>query len=49
MSWYGYASIKKDGLWGSIDANGNVVIEPYYNLDNNLVVDFITFILLSLL
>ena len=38
---YGFAAIKKDGLWGAIDSNGNIIIEPKYNLDNNLVVDFI--------
>lgn len=38
---YGYAAVKKDGLWGAIDKNSNIVIEPYYNLDNNLKIDFI--------
>ena len=38
---YGYAAIKKDGLWGAIDSKGNIVIEPKYNLDDNLVIDFI--------
>ena len=38
---YGYAAVKKDGLWGAIDRNSNIVIEPYYNLDNNLKIDFI--------
>ena len=37
----GYAGIKKDGLWGSIDLNGNIVTQPTYNLDNNLKIDFI--------
>lgn len=37
----GYAGIKKDGLWGSIDLLGNVVIEPTYNLDNNKKIDFV--------
>ncbi len=37
----GYAGIKKDGLWGAIDLNGNVVVEPTYNLDSNTKVDFI--------
>ena len=41
LNKYGYAAIKKDGLWGSIDKDGNIVIEPIYNLDNNLVIDFI--------
>ena len=38
---YGYAAVKKDGLWGAIDRDGKVVIEPKYNLDENLKIDFI--------
>ena len=38
---YGYAAVKKDGKWGSIDINGKVVIEPTYNLDNNIIINFI--------
>ena len=38
---YGYAAIKKDGLWGSIDKNGKEIIEPKYNLEDNLKIDFI--------
>ena len=38
---YGYAAIKKNGLWGSIDSNGKEIIEPKYNLENNLKIDFI--------
>lgn len=38
---YGYVAVKKDGVWGSIDSDGKVVIEPTYNLDKNLVIDFI--------
>ena len=34
-------AVKKDGLWGSLDKNGNVVVEPKYNLEDNLVIDFI--------
>lgn len=37
----GYAGIKKDGKWGAIDINGNIVINPTYNLDDYLQVDFI--------
>ena len=37
----GYAGIKKDGVWGSIDLLGNVACEPTYNLDNNKKIDFI--------
>ena len=38
---YGYAAVKKDGLWGSIDKYGKEIIEPKYNLENNLKIDFI--------
>ncbi len=38
---YGYAAVKKDGLWGSIDKDGKEIIEPKYNLENNLKIDFI--------
>lgn len=37
----GYAAVKKDGLWGSIDINGKTIIDPKYNLDNNILIDFI--------
>lgn len=39
---YGFASVKKDGLWGSIDEKGKVVIEPKYNLDQYIIVNFIS-------
>ena len=38
---YGYVAVKKDGLWGSINSEGKIVIEPTYNLDKNLLIDFI--------
>lgn len=38
---YGYASVKINGLWGSIDKDGKQVIEPKYNLEDNLKIDFI--------
>ena len=38
---YGFAAVKKNGCWGSIDQNGKVIIEPKYNLENNLKIDFI--------
>ena len=38
---YGYAAVKKGDLWGAIDMEGKVVIEPKYQLNNNLVIDFI--------
>ena len=39
---YGYVAVKKNGLWGSIDKNGKKVLEPKYNLENNLKIDFIS-------
>ena len=41
LNKYGYAAIKKDGLWGAIDSEGKIIIEPNYKLDENLVIDFI--------
>ena len=38
---YGFAGIKKDGSWGSIDKDGKVVQEPIYDLEDNLLVEFI--------
>ena len=38
---YGFAGVKKNGLWGSIDKEGKEIIEPTYNLDNNLQINFI--------
>lgn len=38
---FGYASVKKDGLWGCVDSKGNVKIAPSYQLDNNAMVEFI--------
>lgn len=38
---FGYASVKKDGLWGCVDSKGNVKTAPAYTLDNNVVVEFI--------
>ena len=37
----GYVAVKKDGKWGSLDQNGKQVVEPKYELENNLVIDFI--------
>ena len=41
LNKYGYAAVKKDNKWGAIDKEGKVIIEPTYNLDNNLKIDFI--------
>lgn len=38
---YGYAAVKQNGVWGSIGKDGNIIIEPTYNLDTNFVIDFI--------
>ena len=38
---YGYSAIKQNGLWGSIDKGGKVVLEPEVNLDSSIYIDFI--------
>ena len=38
---YGFAAVKKNGLWGAIDKEGNEAVEPKYNLENNFDIDFI--------
>ena len=38
---YGYASVKQNGLWGSVDSQGRIAVAPSYNLDNNSLVEFI--------
>ena len=38
---YGYAAVKKDGKWGAIDKNGKTVAESKYDLENNVIIDFI--------
>lgn len=38
---YGFAAVKKDGKWGAIDTQGNIVCEINYDLDENLLIDFI--------
>ena len=38
---FGYASVKVNNLWGAIDYQGKIIVEPKYSLSNNLVVDFI--------
>ncbi len=37
----GYVAVKKNGLWGSLDRKGKEVIEPKYELSENVVIDFI--------
>lgn len=41
LNEYGYASIKKDGMWGCIDSKGNLKISPSYKLENNILIEFI--------
>lgn len=38
---FGFASVKKDGMWGCIDTKGKVFITPAYELQNSPVVEFI--------
>lgn len=38
---YGYASVKQDGLWGAVDSRGQIAVSPSYNLENNVLVEFI--------
>ena len=38
---FGYCSVKKDGVWGSLKSDGTIVVEPYINLDEYLYIDFI--------
>lgn len=38
---YGYCAVKQNGLWGALNKDGEVICETKYNLDNNLLVDFI--------
>ena len=38
---FGYSAIKQNGLWGSIDKGGKVVLQPQVNVDNSIYVDFI--------
>ena len=38
---YGYCSVKKGNVWGCLNKDGNIVLEPSINLDSNLVIDFI--------
>ena len=37
----GFAAVKKDGVWGSINKAGAICKEPSVNLDSNIYIDFI--------
>ncbi len=38
---FGYASVKKNGMWGCINSKGEEVIAPAYKLENSYVIEFI--------
>ena len=38
---YGFVAVKQNGLWGSLNKDGQTIIEPKYNLDNYLNINFI--------
>ena len=38
---YGFAAIKQNELWGSIDKGGKVVMQPKVDLDGSIYTDFI--------
>lgn len=38
---FGYASVKKDGMWGCVDSRGKQVIAPSYTLENASLIEFI--------
>lgn len=38
---FGFAAVKKDGVWGSIKKNGAIALEPAVNLDDSIYIDFI--------
>lgn len=38
---FGYASVKKDGMWGCVDSKGKQIIAPSYTLENASLIEFI--------
>ena len=38
---YGFCAVQKDGKWGSIKADGTVVLEPSVDLSDSINIDFI--------
>ena len=38
---FGYASVKKNGMWGCIDSKGKQVVTPSYTLENASLIEFI--------
>lgn len=41
INTYGFAAIKKDGKWGAIDKKGTVIVSPTYDMQDNLMINFI--------
>ncbi len=38
---FGYASVKRNGMWGCIDSKGKQTVTPSYTLENASVIEFI--------
>ena len=38
---FGYVAVQQNGKWGSLDSKGQTVIKPTYDLDNNIIINFI--------
>jgi len=38
---FGYASVKKNGMWGCVDSKGKQVVTPSYTLENASLIEFI--------
>lgn len=38
---YGYIAVNRDGKWGSIDYNGEIVLQPTLDLKEHIVIQFI--------
>ena len=38
---FGYAAVQKNGKWGSIDSEGKEALKPTYELNNNIIINFI--------
>ena len=41
LNEYGFAAVQKNGKWGSVDSEGQVVVKPTYKLDENIIINFI--------
>ena len=38
---YGYLAVNKDGLWGVLNYNGAIILEPSLDLSEHIIIDFI--------